>query len=143
MDEQVIWIGGRPYVQAQQFSPYSMGMPFGFPQPPQQDNTSELLPLLTTLPALQASETADTVTAAELAAITVPADFAAGNATTDQVNQVKAVVEKMLAAQKKDIATDISSAAALRKQALLGALMGKGGGNNQNALLYAVLLGAF
>lgn len=138
---EVVYINGVPYIPAPQQAPAAMGYPVAFRQP-QDDGIADILPELLTMPALQAGETAETLVSADLAGITVPADYPAGNATTVQVNEVKSIVQKVLDNAKKDVASNAAVFAAMRKRALLG-LLGRRGGGSSDGLLLAFALGGF
>lgn len=136
MNEMIV-VDGVPYVPAPS-SAYGYGFPM--PQRKKKSGLSKLLPLLVIMPALQSAETQEAVVASDLANVSVPTDYPPGNATADQLNQVKAIVAKQLEAIKKDVAANGSAFAALRKQALISLIADEEDEDSNSNLAVALLL---
>ncbi len=123
------------------------------PQPPQQDNSVQLLagilPILTTLPAIQAGEVNSKALSAELAAIPVPGVAQGGNPTKAEFDALRDYTIKCEAVLAKHIDTASAVYAAQRMQVLLGMLTtflaasGNGADGNQTMLLMVVMMVMF
>ena len=124
------------------------------PQPAQQDNSAQLLagilPILTTLPAIQAGEVNSKALSAELAAIPVPAVAQGGNPTKAEYDALRDYTIKCESVLSRHIDTASAVYAAHRQQVLFGMLTtflaGSGNGGaagNTTMILLVVMMAMF
>lgn len=120
---------------------------------PQQDNSAQILasilPVIMTLPAIQAGEVNSKALSAELAAIPVPAVANASPPTKVEFDALRDYTVKVEAALAKHVDTASTVYAAQRQQVMLSLLtglltsQGSAAGSNQTMLLAVVMMVMF
>lgn len=120
---------------------------------PQQDNSAQILasilPVIMTLPAIQAGEVNSKALSAELAAIPVPAVANASPPTKVEFDSLRDYTVKVEAALAKHVDTASTVYAAQRQQVMLSLLtglltsQGSAAGGNQSMLLAVVMMVMF
>lgn len=124
-----------------------------YPPQAQQDNSAQILasilPVILTLPSIQAGEVNSKALSAELAAIPVPAVANASPPTKDEFDALRDYTVKVEAALAKHVDTASTVYAAQRQQVMLQLLtglltsQGSAAGGNQTMLLAVVMMVMF